>query len=894
MKLQGRTVVVTGASQGIGEQIAEEFARRGARVLLVARSADRLATIAARLDGEWIAADLTDAATVDSLVDRCLDRLGHIDVWVNNAGIETSDAFAHLSPDEIRTLVRLNFEAPLLLTRRILPHLLARGSGHIVQMSSVAGAVPFPGMVAYAGSKAGLTHFTETLRVELKGTGVGLTVAAPGPVDTDMWDRLDTGRSWPTPALRRFRLLQYLPKVDPETVARDVVDAVALGKPYVRPSARLQPFHVLDNAPRRLARIAMTGVKMSPISIDADAGAGAGAAVVRSGRDWTPIWATDNPPSVDWPLYTRGNVGEVFPEVVLPLTWTLYGGAAERGWRSAFVKMGLLMPDDFDPSETMVILSVFGGYCYINASFVRLLGVRAPGGTVEAIDQQFFGESDAPPYQPSPGDKNLKSSLKLGRTVFRLLGTKSVPALEDDKQAVAAYLAAYPGDDASDADLIAYIETLEPLFERLFARHIDNTFSVALVSGALADLCTKAGRPDLLVAALGGIGDVESAAPSASMWDLARQAAATPTVAAQFDHGVSGLLDRLADEPDAQPWLASFGTFLEAFGSRGPNEWDLGSDPWAFRPELALAAIDRMRSADESHAPVTQARRLAEERATAVAELRALLKAPDRFQFDKALAATTVFSQARERSKTTVIAAIQGARLAHRELARRIAERGGPAERWQACLYTRSEFPAAVADPVPFSAVVDERAALHARLADRIPPFIVQGEVPRSTRGPCGPTAVLRPRSVRCSPASPGARASPGAEPGGPRCGRPARPRSRRRPGRPDHRPVVDAVVPLRRGGRGRRRGHDEPRRHRVARTRDPVRGLGGRSDPADPRRSVDRGERQHRPGHRDRTPRLIRGGPLRSDQPPQRSAVEQHRDRAWAADLSVGPRRRP
>src|SRR4051812_17626070 len=115
-------------------------------------------------------------------------------------------------------------------------------------------------------------------------------------------------------------------------------------------------------------------------------------------------WVMDNPVSRKWPLYTRGNVGEVFPEVVLALTWDLYGQAAEDGWRDAFGHLGMVATDDFPTDEPMIILGVFGGYCYINASYVRMLGLRAPGGSVEQIDMQFFGESDAPAYAPRDGD----------------------------------------------------------------------------------------------------------------------------------------------------------------------------------------------------------------------------------------------------------------------------------------------------------------------------------------------------------------------------------------------------------------------------------------------------------------------------------------------------------
>jgi phosphohistidine swiveling domain-containing protein len=425
---------------------------------------------------------------------------------------------------------------------------------------------------------------------------------------------------------------------------------------------------------------------------------------------FTKIWETDNPPSTKWPLYTRGNVGEVFPEVVLPLSWSLLGGAAERGWRQAFERMGLVADGDFPPDEDMIILSVFGGYCYINASYCRILGVRAPGGAVENIDALFFGESDAPDYEPRDGDKNLKASLRLGKTVLRLLGTKDLPELRHDQQRADRFISRYPGDDAPDEALMAYMRSFEAFFEHLFFRHIDNTFSNALVSGALNDLVVKAGKPELLVSILGGIGDVESSAPAAAMWELSR-------------------LDRDSDE-----YRAGFDEFLAAYGTRGPNEWDLGSDPWLFNPGAVTAAIDAMRAADASHSPAVQAQRLTERREAAVAEVRAALNPIDRFQFGKALDATILYSQSRERSKTTVIKVIHAARRAQAELARRAADRGGaPADghdRRLSCMLNIDEFEQYVADPASFADLIAERAPLYHRLTGLIPPFIVNGTVP--------------------------------------------------------------------------------------------------------------------------------------------------------------------
>jgi len=263
MQLQNARVVVTGASQGIGREIARELARRGARVLGVARSVDKLTALSDEIGCEHLVADLTNADDLDSLVARSTALLGGIDVFVNNAGIETNTAFTETPRAEIRNLARLNFEAVLLLTRDVLPGMLDQGRGHIVQLSSVAGTIPFPGLTAYAGSKAGITNFTESLRLELARTPIGLTVVAPGPVDTPMWDRLDRdGPLYPAPALQRFRRLGFLPKLDPAQLAAKTVDAVADNKRFVRVPARYGAYHALNNAPRRLVEVAMTGVKL--------------------------------------------------------------------------------------------------------------------------------------------------------------------------------------------------------------------------------------------------------------------------------------------------------------------------------------------------------------------------------------------------------------------------------------------------------------------------------------------------------------------------------------------------------------------------------------------------------------------------------------------------------
>ena len=158
----------------------------------------------------------------------------------------------------------MNFEAVVLLTRMAAEYFFRRGNGHIVQLSSVSATISFPGLAAYAGSKAGVTNLTETIRLELRDCGVGFTVVAPGPVDTAMWSRFESEGGYARSALNRFRLLGFLPKISPELVAEHTVRAVASKKPFVRIPFRYAIYHILNNAPRRLIQLALIGVSLKP------------------------------------------------------------------------------------------------------------------------------------------------------------------------------------------------------------------------------------------------------------------------------------------------------------------------------------------------------------------------------------------------------------------------------------------------------------------------------------------------------------------------------------------------------------------------------------------------------------------------------------------------------
>ena len=117
-------------------------------------------------------------------------------------------------------------------------------------------------------------------------------------------------------------------------------------------------------------------------------------------------WIVDSQPSKRYPIFTRGNVGEVFPDPVAPLSGDIIKRYAEHGWRDAFVRFGAFDIDEFDPTNNEVI-GIFGGYCYLNVSISRILGVRTPGLTAESIDYQLWGEMPGvPPYEPQLADES--------------------------------------------------------------------------------------------------------------------------------------------------------------------------------------------------------------------------------------------------------------------------------------------------------------------------------------------------------------------------------------------------------------------------------------------------------------------------------------------------------
>jgi short-subunit dehydrogenase len=244
LELRGSTALITGASAGIGLAVARELARRGANLVIAARRPDKLDEAATSLRelGVKVLAVPTDVGRredLDKLVETTFRESPTIDILVNNAGIEAFCHFADLPPERIEETIRVNLTSALLLTRLVVPHMLAAGRGHIVNMSSTAGKLGPPFGAVYATTKAGLIAFTQSLRGEYRNRGLSASVICPGFADEGgIYDRMksETGRQSPP----------LVGSTTADRVARAVIKAIEKDRPeIIVNSPPLRPIAVL-------------------------------------------------------------------------------------------------------------------------------------------------------------------------------------------------------------------------------------------------------------------------------------------------------------------------------------------------------------------------------------------------------------------------------------------------------------------------------------------------------------------------------------------------------------------------------------------------------------------------------------------------------------------------
>ena len=253
MKINGCNALITGASAGIGREFARQLASRARTLVLIARREQRLNELLEELQNHnsqlnvYVrVVDLCDKSQIDDLIAWFEREKIDINLLNNNAGLGDYGLFATSDPERDDRIIQVNIVAPTLLTRLLVPQMVARKRGAILNVSSSAGFLPIPGMAVYAASKAYVNCFSEALRAELRGTGVRVTALCPGPVHTEFGDVAKRAGGQP----ERGPESVY---VSVEKTVRDALAAVEADRPLVIPGF--------------VMKIAMFLVRITPMSI---------------------------------------------------------------------------------------------------------------------------------------------------------------------------------------------------------------------------------------------------------------------------------------------------------------------------------------------------------------------------------------------------------------------------------------------------------------------------------------------------------------------------------------------------------------------------------------------------------------------------------------------------
>lgn len=215
--LSGKTAVVTGASAGIGEATARALTSAGARVMLVARREERLATLAADIGGGacYLALDLAQGKAAQTLLDAATANLGKADILINNAGILRTSQVDAFDLAELEPMIAINYSAVVRTSILFARHMKANGSGQIINLSSIGASLTAAGTGIYGGLKMALDRFTDVLRIELAGSGVRVGQVAPGTTKTEIFEDMkakgETG--WD----------EYIPPMVPDDIARAIL-----------------------------------------------------------------------------------------------------------------------------------------------------------------------------------------------------------------------------------------------------------------------------------------------------------------------------------------------------------------------------------------------------------------------------------------------------------------------------------------------------------------------------------------------------------------------------------------------------------------------------------------------------------------------------------------------
>ncbi len=427
-------------------------------------------------------------------------------------------------------------------------------------------------------------------------------------------------------------------------------------------------------------------------------------------------------------LWCRGNVGEVFPNVMTPMSSSLYMGHVAKGQADAGFRIGMTTSaqmKNFAP-DLAFSTGVFAGYLYGNVTIARAVASRSPGFTVEMVDEQMFGLSDAPPHVRQKGEIDVRAAgrtMKLMASVF--MHPNDVPLTVDQKE-IAAYTAAQPAPWTATVDeLLATAESVGPWADRMMHHLLLRSALAGMSRSLLEQVVANIGDADLVNKLTAGLGTIESAEPAHDLWRLGRMVTGDQSLTTMFDtdgQRPAALDERLRESVSANAFIAEFDAFRTRHGARGPDEWELASPTWGSAPAIALAMIDRLRHAPADRDPVATGRRLAAERSALAEGTRATLSIAKRGIFDRAMRATAAYSAQREATKAAFMRATSPTREALAELARR-----SPFDHADFFLLRFEEIRPVLSNLRSFEAVIAQRRARRDFLQARVPPFWFEG-----------------------------------------------------------------------------------------------------------------------------------------------------------------------
>ncbi|MBI2760198.1 MAG: SDR family oxidoreductase [Chloroflexi bacterium] len=229
-QIRGTTVVITGATSGIGRETAREFARGGARVIVAGRREERLQEVVAEIEGRGgqalaVRTDVADQAQVERLIEQAEERFGRIDTLVNNAGVGIAARFEDQPLDDFRRVMDINFWGAVYACKAAVPRMRAQGGGVIINISSILGRRGVPFETAYCASKFALRGFSEALRTEVMADGIDVSTIFPGAVETEIFESAANTTGLDLPA--------FLPKFPARDLARIIVQNARFPQPEI-------------------------------------------------------------------------------------------------------------------------------------------------------------------------------------------------------------------------------------------------------------------------------------------------------------------------------------------------------------------------------------------------------------------------------------------------------------------------------------------------------------------------------------------------------------------------------------------------------------------------------------------------------------------------------------